>query len=56
MTNSDNSDNLAKVEISKTQKSFLDFCKEYKWGKLEVTVKNGEPVFSKELVKEHKHD
>jgi len=43
-------------EITKTQADFLEFLEEYGWGKVEVTVKNGEPVMSKELVKEHKHD
>ena len=43
-------------EITKVQASFLEFCKEFGWGKIEVTVKNGEPVMSKEIVREHKHD
>jgi len=43
-------------EITETQADFLEFLEEFGWGKIEVTVKNGEPVMSKELVKEHKHD
>ena len=52
MTNKNN----CNIVLSKVQKAFLEFCKEFGWGKLEVTVKNGEPVMSKELSKEHKHD
>jgi len=43
-------------EISQTQADFLDFCKKYGWGKLEVTVVKGEPVASKELERTHRHD
>jgi len=38
------------VEINLTQKAFLDYCKEFGWGKLEVTVKNGEPVMANVVV------
>ena len=31
-------------ELSKTQLNFLEYCEKFGWGKLEVTVKNGEPV------------
>ena len=51
-----NPEKSASVEITEAQKNFLEFCGQYGWGKLEVTVKNGIPVMSKELVKEHKHD
>jgi len=44
------------VELTKTQKSFLEFCKEFGWGKLEVDVKHGEPVMSHEIEHDHKHD
>ena len=53
MTNSKRRDS---VEITEAQKSFLAFCEEYGWGKLEVTIKNGQPVLSKELEHVHKHD
>ena len=43
-------------ELSVAQLNFLDFCKEFGWGKLEVTVKNGEPVMSREIEHDHKHD
>lgn len=32
------------TELSKSQQKFLEYCKTFGWGKLEVTVKNGEPV------------
>ena len=44
------------VKISEAQKNFLEFCEEFAWGKLEVSIKNGQPVLSKELVHDHKHD
>ncbi len=43
-------------EVTKTQADFLEFCKEYGWGKLEVTIVKGEPVASKELERTHRHD
>ena len=43
-------------ELTKTQLDFLEFLKEFGWGKLEVTVVNGEPVGSKELERTHRHD
>ena len=43
-------------EVTKTQADFLEFCKEYGWGKLEVTIVRGEPVASKELERTHRHD
>ncbi|MBU1067027.1 hypothetical protein KKE60_04540 [Patescibacteria group bacterium] len=43
------------MELTKPQTDFLEFCMKYGWGKLEVTVKNGEPVFSRELEHDHKH-
>jgi len=47
---------LIKVDISRTQLNFLECCKKFGWGKLEVSVVNGEPVASKELEKTHRHD
>lgn len=41
--------------ITETQKNFLEFCKEFGWGKLEVTIHNGEPCYSKELERTHRH-
>jgi len=38
------------IEISLAQKAFLDYCKEFGWGKLEITVKNGEPVMANIVV------
>lgn len=54
MTN--NKSDVIVKEISKTQADFLEFCKEYGWGKLEVSVVRGEPVASKELERTHRHD
>ena len=43
-------------EITKTQADFLEYLEKFGWGKLEVTIVNGEPVASKELEKTHRHD
>ncbi|KKM92388.1 hypothetical protein LCGC14_1218930 [marine sediment metagenome] len=42
--------------VTKAQADFLEFCKKYGWGKLEVTIVRGEPVASKELERTHRHD
>ena len=42
--------------LTKAQADFLEFCKKYGWGKLEVTIVRGEPVASKELERTHRHD
>lgn len=34
----------AKLELTKAQKAFLKYCLEFGWGKLEVVVKDGQPV------------
>ena len=43
-------------ELTKAQLNFLKYCKEFGWGKIEVTVKNGEPVMVVEIRKETKLD
>ncbi len=52
----DNRDEKEDMVLTKSQIAFLEFCKRFGWGKLEVTVKNGEPVMSRELEHDHKHD
>ena len=46
------SDKNVSVEITESQKKFLDFCNEFGWGKLEVDVKGGQPVGSWPVVKD----
>ena len=43
MTNKNN----CNIVLSKAQKAFLDYCKEFGWGKLEVVIKNGEPTIAR---------
>ncbi len=40
-------DTTVRIDISKTQQKFLDYCKQFGWGKLEVTIKNGEPTIAR---------
>ena len=49
-------DKLDIEEVTEAGRRFLSYCKKFGWGKLEVTVKNGEPVMSRELEHDHKHD
>ena len=37
-------------DLTAAQKAFLAYCKEFGWGKLEVTVKKGEPVMANVVV------
>ncbi len=56
MTNNSKCDNIRIDTLTKAQLNFLEFCKEFGWGKVEVTIRDGEPVGSKELEKTHRHD
>ncbi len=56
MTNNPKCDNVRIDTLTKAQLNFLEFCKEFGWGKVEVTISDGEPVGSKELEKTHRHD
>ena len=44
------------IKLTKAQTSFLAYCKSFGWGKLEVTVKNGEPVMISVIRQEVKLD
>ena len=49
-------DKLDIEEVTEAGRRFLSYCKKFGWGKLEVTVKNGEPVMVVETRKETKLD
>ena len=55
MTKSNDCASLETIEITEAQADFLKTCKEIGWGKLEVTVQNGEPAYSRELERTHQH-
>ena len=42
-------------ELSEAQVDFLRCCQNLGWGKLEVTVQDGEPAFSKVIEQTHRH-
>ena len=44
------------TELTKSQRGFLEYCKNFGWGKVEVTVKNGEPVMVSVVRQETKLD
>jgi len=56
LTNQEKGANTESIELSKTQLNFLEFCKQYGWGKIEVKIKNGEPCMSREIEHDYKHD
>lgn len=37
--------------LTKAQLSFLNYCKELGWGRVEVVIQDGEPVMVEERVK-----
>ena len=43
-------------ELTIAQQNFLKYCKQFGWGKIEVTVKNGEPVMVSPIKHETKLD
>jgi len=51
-----NCEKCGSVVLSKSQGAFLEYCKEFGWGKLEVVVKGGEPVMVVEIRRETKLD
>ena len=63
--NTDKMTNLTKVsesvtveskELTKAQSNFLEYCKEFGWGTLEVKVKDGQPVMVVDIRRETKLD
>jgi hypothetical protein len=55
LTQENNSATL-KEELTKAQIAFLEYCKEFGWGKLEVTVKDGMPVMISPIKQDIKLD
>jgi len=48
---------MSEIEkLSKAQQTFLEKCKEIGWGKVEVIIKDGEPKFILQGIKEIKLD
>ncbi len=43
-------------DISKCQQNFLEYCKAFGYGKIEVTIKAGEPVMVSPIKHETKLD
>ena len=45
----------SKSDMSEAQADFLQCCEKLGWGKIEVTIQNGEPAFSRVLEVTHQH-
>ena len=45
-----------KEELTKAQLAFLEYCEKFGWGKIEVVVKNGQPVMVSPIKQETKLD
>ena len=43
-----------KEEITKAEQALLDYCRELEWGRFDVEVKNGQPVFIRHPIKDVK--
>ena len=44
------------IDLTKCEKDFLAFCQEFGWGKIEVTIKNGQPVMASPIKQDYKFD
>lgn len=56
LTNGTGCASVEKVELTKSQQAFLEYCLKFGWGKLEVTVKAGQPVMVSPIKQETKLD
>jgi len=56
LTNKNQPDKVEPVVLSKAQKAFLEYCREIDWGKVEVIIKGGEPVFVTRGLRDTKFD
>ena len=56
LTNPANCDLINEIELTKAQRGFIEYCQQFGWGKLEVTVKGGEPVMVSPIKQEFKLD
>ena len=52
MTKQNNDATLIEKELTQAQTKFLEYCKEFGYGNLEVEVKNGEPVMAGIVVRD----
>ena len=43
-------------DLTKAQKNFIEYCKKFGWGKVEVIVKDGQPVMVSPIKHETKLD
>jgi hypothetical protein len=53
LTDGYNCDNFL---INGTEKEFLEFCREFGWGEVVVTIKDGRPVMAKIVHQDFKFD
>jgi len=51
-----NNQELIVKALSKTQEAFLEYCRKFGWGKLEVIIKNGEPTLARIIEQTVKFD
>jgi len=49
-------DKLDIEEVTEVGRRFLSYCKKFGWGKLEVTVKDGQPVMVSPIKQDFKLD
>lgn len=54
MTKDDKCATNINKELTKAQQDFLDFCKELGYGKAEVLIRDGQPVYASYIKQDHK--
>ncbi len=47
---------MDKEELTKAQKNFLSYCHKFGWGKVEVIIKDGQPVMVSPIKRDIKLD
>jgi len=47
---------MDEIKLTKAQKNFIEYCEKFGWGKLEVTVKDGQPVMVSPIKQDIKLD
>jgi len=55
LTNSEKCDINKSKELTEAQLDFLEVCQQLGWGKIELTVQNGEPAYSRVIEHTHQH-
>lgn len=56
LTNTEKSGSVKLEDFTKAQLNFIEYCKKFGWGKLEVIIKDGQPVMVSPIKQDIKLD